>query len=56
MISAGSSVKPSRLGLSHERVGGAGLPVDQGAVNVEGDKSDLFGNGHGAAMMPFFGF
>ena len=55
MISAGSSVKPSRSASFDERVGGAGLPVDQSAVNVEGDESDLLGNGHGPAMMPFFG-
>ena len=40
MTSSRSIVKPSRDGLLLERVGDAGLPVDQGAVDVEGDPLD----------------
>ena len=40
------------LGLGAERVVDAGLPVDQGAVDVEGDERDLLRNRHRAVMMP----
>ena len=41
------------LGLGAERLEGAGVPVDQGAVDVEGHKRDCFRNRHGALMMPW---
>ena len=54
MISSRSSiVKPSRVGLLLEGVVDARLPVDQGAVDVEGDEVDLGRERHAARIVPF---
>jgi hypothetical protein len=36
------------LGLLGERVEGAGLPVDEGAVDIERDEVDFLGQRHAA--------
>ena len=50
---ADSSVKPSRVASFCEGVVRAGLPVDQGAVDIEGDEGDLGRERHSARIMPF---
>ena len=45
--------EPVTHGLGVEGLERAGLPVDQGAVDVEGDKGNVFGDCHRWLMMPW---